>query len=127
MSDKKNPLSGGSRLNYVIGFVLSLGLTLTAFWLVHKHVANHHEFPSDRFMVVAIMALAVTQLVVQLIYFLHLDSESKPRWNLGALLFMLMVLLIIVIGSLWIMSNLDYRMLGSPSQVNQYIQSQDGL
>jgi hypothetical protein len=39
----------------------------------------------------------------------------------------MMVLLIIVIGSLWIMSNLNYRMMGSPSQVNQYIQSQDGL
>ena len=127
MSDKKNALAAASRLNYIIGFTLSLVLTLTAFWLVHKHVASGHVFPSDRFMTVAIMALAIVQLMVQLVYFLHLDRESKPRWNLGALLFMLMILLIIVIGSLWIMSNLNYRMSGSPSQVNQYIQSQDGL
>jgi cytochrome o ubiquinol oxidase operon protein cyoD len=127
MSVKKFSTGAGSRLNYIIGFTLSLGLTLTAFWLVHKHVANGHQYPSDKFMVTAVMALAIVQLIVQLVYFLHLDRESKPRWNLGALLFMLMVLLIIVIGSLWIMSNLNYRMLGSPTQVNQYIQSQDGL
>ena len=127
MSIKRNSPAAGPRLNYVIGFILSLGLTLTAFWLVHKHVASGHRYPSDKFMVAAIMALAVVQLMVQLVYFLHLDRETKPRWNLAALSFMFIVLLIVVIGSLWIMSNLNYRMLDSPSQVNDYIQSQDGL
>jgi cytochrome o ubiquinol oxidase subunit IV len=127
MSAHDNTAAEGSRWTYITGFFLSLVLTLTAFWLVHKHLASHHEFPSDSFMIIAILGLAVVQLLVQLIFFLHLDSESKPRWNLQVLMFMMMVLLIIVIGSLWIMSNLNYRMMGSPSQVNQYIQSQDGL
>jgi cytochrome o ubiquinol oxidase operon protein cyoD len=127
MSKNIQPANAGSKATYLIGFFLSLCLTLMSFWLVHKHIASHHISPSDDFMLGAVSVLAITQLLVQLTYFLHLDSESKPRWNLKVLGFMLMVLLIIVIGSLWIMSHLNYRMENSPKQVNQYLQSQDGL
>jgi cytochrome o ubiquinol oxidase operon protein cyoD len=106
---------------------LSLILTLIAFALVRRHINSHHLSPSDSFMLGALAVLAITQLFVQLTFFLHLDRESKPRWNLQVFLFMLIILLIIVVGSLWIMSNLDYRMTSSPTQVNDYIQSQDGL
>jgi len=47
-----------------------------------------------------------------LIFFLHLGIESKPRWNLLVFYFMVVVLAILLYGSFWIMSNLDYRMMG---------------
>ena len=119
--------SRGTYLTYAVGYILSICLTLAAYLLVHRHVSSHHLAFSHQFLVVSIIALAIVQLFVQLIFFLHLDGESKPRWNLQVFGFMLLVLLIIVVGSLWIMSNLNYHMKSSPQQVNQYLQSQDGL
>ena len=55
----------------------------------------------------ALAALAVAQLMVQLVFFLHLGTESKPRWNLTVVLFALMVVVILVFGSLWIMKNIN--------------------
>lgn len=90
---------------YVSGFVVSLFLTLLAYVLVVKDVVDAGV------VIPAIVALAVIQFVVQLVFFLHLGRETKPRWNLMAFLFMLMVVFIVVAGSLWIMANLDYNMM----------------
>jgi len=57
--------------------------------------------------------LAVIQMFVQLIFFLHLGKENKPRWNTLIFAFMLLVLLIVVLGTLWIMHSLDTRVMGS--------------
>jgi cytochrome o ubiquinol oxidase operon protein cyoD len=133
MSDHRKIIAGshdagaGSKTTYVIGFVLSLILTGLAFLLVQIHLNHHHHYPSDNFLLVALVALAVVQLFVQLVFFLHLSRESKPRWNALALAFAITVVVILVIGSLWIMSNLNYRMMSSPTQTNQYLKSQDGL
>ncbi|HUC20924.1 MAG TPA: cytochrome o ubiquinol oxidase subunit IV [Candidatus Polarisedimenticolaceae bacterium] len=110
----------GTLTTYVIGFVLSLALTLEAYALVINHVL------SGSWLLAAIMATAVVQLMVQLIFFLHLGSESKPKWNLVVFLFMLMVLFILVLGSLWIMHNLNYHMM-SPAETNTYIIHDEGI
>jgi cytochrome o ubiquinol oxidase operon protein cyoD len=117
----------GSKTTYIVGFVLSMVLTVIAFTLVHIHVAHHHTYPSDNFMKYALLVLAAIQLFVQLIFFLHLSRDSRPRWNAWAFAFAAITVLIVVVGSLWIMSNLNYRMMYSPSQVRQYLQSQDSL
>jgi cytochrome o ubiquinol oxidase operon protein cyoD len=117
----------GTRARYSVGFALSLLLTLTAFALVHIHVAHHHTYPSDDFMMAALPALAVVQLFVQLVFFLHVGRESKPRWNAWALSFAITTVAIVVIGSLWIMSNLNYRMMSSPDQIQRYVNSQGDL
>ena len=114
----KNDFQEPKNLNlrrYVYGFVLSLVLTLAAYLLVQHHLATHHVFPPDNVMVVLLMILALTQLMVQLIFFLHLGRESKPRWNLVIFLFAAMVVFILVAGSLWIMWNLNYHMAPVPS------------
>lgn len=90
---------------YVSGFVMSLLLTVLAYLLVVKDVLD------AKFVIPAIVFLAVTQFVVQLVFFLHLGRETRPRWNLMAFLFMLLVVFIVVAGSLWIMANLDYNMM----------------
>lgn len=133
MSDAKKVITSshdvahGTFAQYTIGFMLALVLTLTAFILVHVHVAHHHTYPSDGFMMAVLPILAVIQLFVQMVFFLHLGRESKPRWNVYALAFALITVLILVIGSLWIMSNLNYRMMYSPDQIQRYVDSQGDL
>ncbi len=108
-------------VGYVTGYILSLLYTLDAYLVVTKHL-----YGSTHTMLL-IAGLAIVQLIVQLVFFLHLGRESKPRWKLVVFGFMLMVLLILVFGSLWIMQNLNYHHVSSPSQVNTYLSSQDGL
>lgn len=104
--------------NYTIGFVLSIALTLIAYFAVVNHWATGWA------LIAGIISLAVVQLVIQLVFFLHLGSETKPRWNLVIFLFMLMVLLIIVVGSLWIMNNLNYNMMMSPEEMDKHMLQQ---
>lgn len=95
----------GSLLTYTTGFVLSVILTLAAYYFV---VNDSFAY---RGLIAIIVGLAVAQLMVQLFFFLHLGKESKPRWNLIVFMFMLLVVAIVVIGSIWIMDNLDYNMM----------------
>lgn len=107
-----------SMKSYVTGFVLSVAVTL----LAYAAVVNH--WFAGILLVAVIMGLAVIQLVVQLVFFLHLGRESKPRWNLITFSFMLLVLIIIVGGSLWIMANLNYNMMMTPEQMDEYMLKQ---
>ncbi len=58
-----------------------------------------------------VVICAVVQVIVHLIYFLHLDSKSEGGWNLVAIVFSAIIILIVVVGSLWIMWNLNYNMM----------------
>ena len=111
----------GSYLAYISGFAGSLLFTISAYLLV-----THHVF-SKWHLVIALLALAVAQLVVQLVCFLHLGREKRPYWNLVVFIFMGGVVLIVALGSLWIMYSLNHRMMNTPEQTNKYIQSQDDL
>jgi cytochrome o ubiquinol oxidase operon protein cyoD len=90
---------------YSIGFILSLLLTVTAYISVVNNML------ATQTLTIIIIGLALAQLLVQLLFFLHLGKESKPRLNLTVFSFMVLVVGIIVIGSLWIMHNLDYNMM----------------
>jgi cytochrome o ubiquinol oxidase operon protein cyoD len=58
-----------------------------------------------------LIGLAIVQAIVQAILFLHVGQEDKPRWETISFCFMVMCVLIIVIGSLWIMHDLDERVM----------------
>jgi cytochrome o ubiquinol oxidase subunit IV len=109
----------GSLGMYVHGFILSVGLTVIAYLSVVRHLM------SGSVLIGFIIGLALIQFLVQMFFFLHLGKETKPRWKLAVAGFMVMVVLILVGGSLWIMNNLNYRMM-TPQQINNYMQSQDG-
>lgn len=95
----------GTLKAYVIGFISSLLLTLISFSLViTRPFANH-------FIVYAIIGLAIIQAIVQLLFFLHLGQEAKPRWETFGFCFMVLVLAIVVVGSLWIMHDLNTRVM----------------
>lgn len=106
---------------YITGFALSLCLTTAAYLLVVNHML------SGRQLALSLAGLAVAQLLVQLLFFLHLGRESKPRWKLLVFWFMLLVLGILVVGSLWIMRNLDYHMMPPQTEINNYLHRHDAL
>jgi len=96
---------------YILGFVLSIGLTLGAFSVVQMHLDTEHVSPTHEVAVAVLLTLAVAQLLVQLILFLHLGREEKPRWNLIAFFFALFIVTVVVGGSLWIMNHLHHESL----------------
>lgn len=103
---------------YTIGFVLSLMLTLLAYSLV----VNGY---SGIWLLVGLGVLAVVQMIVQLIFFLHLGEELRPRYKILSFIFMAGALAIIVVGSIWIMENLNYNMSHmSPEEKDKYMRSQ---
>ena len=95
----------GTFKSYMVGFVASLLLTVASFGLVITKLLSGH------FLIYAIVGLALVQAVFQLLYFLKLGSEDKPRWETVVFYFMVLVLLVIAIGSLWIMNDLDNRLM----------------
>ncbi len=114
-----DPEQPTSLLRYMIGFLLSLMLTGMAYLLVTRHLLGTPQ------LVTAIVTLAISQVLAQLVFFLHLGRETRPRWKLVVFVFMLTVLGILIAGSLWIMQNLNYNM--TPQDMVQYMRSQDGL
>ncbi len=108
----------GMLASYIIGFAFSIGLTLVAY------LGVTHNWFSNGTPSIALLVLAILQLVVQLFFFLHVGRETRPRWRLFTLFLAITVILIVVIGSIWIMYNLNYRML--PSEMERYMQRQDG-
>jgi cytochrome o ubiquinol oxidase operon protein cyoD len=92
-----NTESHGSVKSYTIGFLCSILLTIIPILIVMNGwlagVSN----------IIVIMTAAVLQFVVQLLFFMHLREEKKPRYNLITLILGLIILLVIVAGSMWIM------------------------
>lgn len=104
---------------YVIGLVSALIVTLLAYFIV-----TQQWLTSGIVTAVVILLLAAAQLLLQLFFFLHLDEEHKPRWQTYSFMFTAAMLLIVVVGSLWIMMHLNYRMDMSGSQMDQYMKEQ---
>jgi cytochrome o ubiquinol oxidase operon protein cyoD len=89
----------------MVGFILSIILTGIPFWMVMDGSASHTTI------IGVVVACAVVQVIVHLIYFLHLDTKTEGGWNMVAIVFSALIILIVVVGSLWIMWNLNYNMM----------------
>jgi cytochrome o ubiquinol oxidase subunit IV len=98
-------VSRGSLKSYLTGFVLSLMLTAIPFALVMRGT-----WPASAALA-GIFSAGLIQILVHLHYFLHLDASSAARWNVLAIIFTLLIMALFVGGTLWIMSNLNYRMM----------------
>lgn len=102
--DKRSEMHRRERRRYVIGYGGSLLLTLVVFAIAHQFGI---ETKGDY---LAIGLLGLAQLVVQLVYFLHIDRRRSSREDLDLILFSTLVLLIIIGGTVWILGNLALRM-----------------
>jgi cytochrome o ubiquinol oxidase operon protein cyoD len=105
--------------SYIIGFILSIIFTLAAYFLVVNHLLTGET------LVAAILGFAMVQLVVQLLFFLHMGQEKKPRWNLVIFLSFVSIIAMIIVASLWIMAHLNYNM--SPTDMDTYMIKEEGM
>jgi cytochrome o ubiquinol oxidase subunit IV len=92
--------------SYVVGFGLSLLLTVAAFGLAVSKLLTGTA------LTVAVGLLGLVQIAVQFRFFLHIDLTRQKREDLQLILFTGLLILIMVAGSLWIQSSLDIRMMG---------------
>jgi cytochrome o ubiquinol oxidase operon protein cyoD len=106
---------------YVIGYVLSLALTLCAYSL-----AIQQSLPDQQF-AIAVAFLALLQFVVQIYCFMHLGKESDSRARLFILGCAILIVGILVGGSLWIMFSLNGRMMPDTVQMEQYMTNEDAF
>ena len=96
----------GSRRGYWIGFILSVLLTAPAFGLVMSGVITDPRVTAG-----IVMALAMVQIVVHMIYFLHMNTKSENGWTMLALIFTAIIVLIVIAGSLWVMYHMNLNMM----------------
>jgi cytochrome o ubiquinol oxidase operon protein cyoD len=91
---------------YAIGFILSVILTAIPFWIVMGKV-----FDSSHTTAMVILAFAAVQVVVHLVYFLHMNTRSEGGWNMLAMIFTIVILGITLSGSIWVMFHLNTNMM----------------
>ena len=100
------PVSHSTFKGYMTGFVLAVVLTAIPFWLVMGKV-----FASTNTTSLIILGFAAVQIVVHMIYFLHMDAKSESGWNMLALIFTIVLVVITLAGSLWVMYHMNANMM----------------
>ena len=95
----------GSYRGNTTGFILSLLLTLASFGMVMSG-----KIPASLTLFI-IVTLAVLQIIAQMHFFLHLDNSPAQRWNVMILIYTLIIIVFLVVGTLWIMYNTGIRMM----------------
>ena len=96
----------GSRRDYIVGFVLSVILTAIPFWLVMSGAIENKQVTAF-----IVMAFALVQIVVHMVYFLHMNSKSEGGWTVMAMIFTVVIIVITLSGSLWVMYHLNTNMM----------------
>ncbi|MBN9674040.1 cytochrome o ubiquinol oxidase subunit IV [Roseibium aggregatum] len=104
----------GSFRTYMIGFGLSVVLTIIPFWLVMNDVLD------DRLLTVAIVfILGAGQMIVHIYFFLHMNSRAEEGWLAMSLSFTVLLVVIVLSGSIWVMFHLDENMMPSHDQIER--------
>jgi cytochrome o ubiquinol oxidase operon protein cyoD len=85
---------------YLLGLALAAGLTVASFWAAQTHLIYGPGIP------MALVALAIAQMGVHLVFFLHMTTAPDNTNNALALAFGILIVFLIVIGSVWIMYHL---------------------
>jgi len=112
--DEKFESSHDALYSYITGFLLSVFLTIIPYVMVTEQMFGRNS------LLYGITFFAVAQLCVQVIFFLHLPTKEKPYWNVIVFFYTLLIVAFLVIGSLWIMYNLNMNMMGvSPFNSNE--------
>jgi cytochrome o ubiquinol oxidase subunit IV len=90
---------------YLIGLGLAIVMTIASFWAAQTHLIYGPGIS------VAIVVLAIAQMGIHLVFFLHITTAPDNANNVLALAFGILIACLVVFGSLWIMANLDHNML----------------
>jgi cytochrome o ubiquinol oxidase operon protein cyoD len=104
--------SHGTRKGYIIGFVLAAILTAIPFWLVMTTPF------SKPVIALIVMLFAAVQMVVHMIFFLHMNRRAEGGWSMMALLFTVVIVGIALSGSLWVMYHMNANMMPMPQAMD---------
>jgi cytochrome o ubiquinol oxidase subunit IV len=104
MSELVHPNEHGTAKSYVIGFVLSLIFTFIPYYIVVNDILHGDA------LLATILSIGVIQMIIQIVFFLHLGRERKPRWQLYFFVGTVCAILVVVGGSWFIMKHLHYNM-----------------
>jgi cytochrome o ubiquinol oxidase subunit IV len=103
------PLDGheiaGDVGGYLVGLALAILLTVVSFFIAQTTLVWQPSIP------VALAVLAIAQMGVHLVFFLHITTGPDNINNVMALAFGVLIVLLLMTGSLWIMANLNHNMM----------------
>lgn len=112
--------TGGETLSellvYTTGFVLAIVLTAISFWAANTSLLWPPGVP------LGLAVLAIAQMGVHLVFFIHITTGSDNTNNVLALAFGILIVLLVMAGSLWIMTNLDANMMAPSELMNLHMQ-----
>jgi cytochrome o ubiquinol oxidase subunit IV len=115
LADMEESTSSGVAV-YTIGLVLAVILTSVSFWVANTLLL----WPPG--VALGLAVLAIAQMGVHLVFFLHITSGPDNTNNVLALAYGLLIVVLVVVGSLWIMSNLNDNMMPPAELMNLHMQ-----
>lgn len=107
-------------IKYIVGFTSALLLSVVAYFVVVDK-----WFDGSVQTMAFLLLLAAVQLLIQLVCFLHLGIRGSSASRTLAIAYTLLMMMVIVVGSLWVVRNLDYRMGMHPEAMNEYMIEQN--
>jgi cytochrome o ubiquinol oxidase subunit IV len=108
--------SASGALVYTTGLLLAVILTATSFWVANTSLLWPPGIP------LGLAVLAIAQMGVHLVFFLHITTGPDNTNNVLALAFGVLIVFLVIAGSLWIMSNLNDHMMPPPELMNLHMQ-----
>jgi cytochrome o ubiquinol oxidase operon protein cyoD len=103
-------------LSYIIGLALALILTGVSFWVASTGVLWGPGVATG------LVVLAIAQMGVHLVFFLHITSGPDNTNNVLALAFGVLIVFLVMIGTIWIMAHMNANMMPDPSLMNLQMQ-----
>ncbi|AQX27430.1 MULTISPECIES: cytochrome o ubiquinol oxidase subunit IV [unclassified Bartonella] len=100
--------------SYLIGFILAVLFTLGSFIPVMYGLLDSWAISTK---VIYLIGMALIQIIVQIVFFLHLNSGPDAKWNILTLLFTTMCVFVIIGGTWWAISHLNYNMMGGSGRI----------
>ena len=106
--DHGNHVPHSTLRGYATGFMLAVILTAIPFWLVMGKVFSNSGTAG-----LVLLGFAAVQIVVHMVYFLHMNTKVEAGWSMLAMVFTVMVVVIMLSGSIWVMYNMNHNMMPS--------------
>ena len=91
--------------SYLLGLALAIGLTIASFWVARTHIIYGPSVP------VALVALAVAQMGIHLVFFLHITTAPDNTNNVLALALGVLIVFVLVFGTVWVMAHMNHNMM----------------
>jgi cytochrome o ubiquinol oxidase subunit IV len=91
--------------SYVLGLAIAIVLTIASFWVARTHVIYEPGIP------VALVALAIAQMGIHLVFFLHITTAPDNTNNVLALAFGVLIVFVLVFGTVWVMAHMNQNMM----------------